>query len=553
MMSRERILQGIRTAFELLLREYSFEAQQMPLFSVAYPEHTDHGDYATNIAMVSTKLFKKSPRDIAGQFAEFLRKELITKKQPLCERIEVADPGFINFYLAPTFLQAQAGVILKEGKRFGSGKLGKRVNVEYVSANPTGPLTLASGRGGYFGDVLSRTLAFAGAKVTREYYVNDAGNQIKTLGESVLAWAGLVPKQEHQYQGGYIAGYAKEFSGKLAAYVQSPEKLGKKVADAILSRDIKPPLARAGILFDRWVSEAGDIRSKGLVEKTLTELQKRGLVYEKDDALWLKTSQFGDDKDRVLRKSVGDKDYTYVAVDIPHHLETWKKNDALVVVLGTDHHGDVARLQAGMQMLGKPPITFVLMQMIRLLENGSEVRMSKRTGNFVTFAELLDEVGADVARFFFLMYQPNTHMDFDLTLAKERSEKNPVYYVQYAYARLCGVMRKAAETKGIGADGHDLAYLVKKEELALMKLLARFPELIEDIARTYEAHRLAHYATELARMFHVFYDTTRVVDTEKLHLSSARIALVKAVKTVLASVMGLMGISAPERMAEKVG
>ena len=550
MIIRERITQAAHKAFDLLVREFSSSPTVVD-FSVAYPEHGEHGDYATNIALVSTKLFKKSPRDIAERFVELLRKELIPKKQPLCERIEIAGPGFINFHLAPSFLQSQLGVVLKEGRRFGAGNIKKRVNVEYVSANPTGPLTLANGRGGYFGDALSRMLEFAGAKVTREYYINDAGNQIKTLGESVLAAAALVPKQEYHYQGGYIANYAKEFANELALHTQNPEALGKKVADAILHREIKPPLARAGITFDCWVSEAHDIRAKGLVEKTLKELEKKDLVYEKDDALWLKTSEFGDDKDRVLRKSVGDKDYTYVAVDIPHHVETWKKNDALVVVLGADHHGDVARLQAGMQMLGKPPITFILMQMIRLMENGAEVRMSKRTGNFVTFAELLDEVGADVARFFFLMYQPNTHMDFDLTLAKERSEKNPVYYVQYAHARICGVLRKAAETKGIGKEGHDLSYLVKKEELALMKLLVRFPELIEDIARTYEAHRLPQYAMELARTFHVFYDTTRVVDVKELHLSSARIALVKATKIVLANILGLMGVTAPERMAER--
>ncbi len=513
-------------------------------FSVERAEKLEHGDYATNAALLATKALKKSPMEIAEQ----LKSELGHSKEleGFVGKIEFAKPGFVNFFLSQKFLQRSVGEVLKAKEKFGRGKSKEHINIEFISANPTGPLTLANGRGGFYGDALGNVLRFAGAKAEKEYYINDAGNQIRTLGDSVLASAGLVPKKEEHYQGGYIAPYAKEFSADLQKYADDPEGLGKKVASAILSREIKPSVKKVGIVFDRWTSEDSDIRKKGLVERALQEFAKKGLTYEKEGAVWLKTSEFGDTEDRVLVKSEG-KDYTYLAVDIAYHLEKWKRGfSKLITIWGADHHGAVARLNAAMQMFGKPEVHIILMQLVRLMENGEEVRMSKRAGTYVTMDELLDEVGRDVARFFFLMREPNSHMDFDLTLAKEHSQKNPVFYVQYAYARLSNILKTARE-RGDRKAKRDLSLLRKPEEFALIKMLLQFPELVEDVARTYEVQRLPQYALHLAAAFHKFYDTTRVIDIDR-NVSMARLMLVQATKTVLENTLKLMGISAPERL-----
>jgi len=276
---------------------------------VEYPEHADHGDYATNVALVATKTLKKPPMEIAQMLADALAKDAALSE--LFKKIEVAKPGFINFFVSPQVLQRAVAEILKEKALFGKGARTKQsVNIEFISANPTGPLTLANGRGGFYGDVLGNVLEFSGTKVEKEYYVNDAGNQIKNLGESVLAAGGVLPAEAHHYQGAYIMGYAKEFTNELNEHRSDPEALGKRVASAILDREIKPPVERAGIHFDRWTSEFKDIREKGLVTKSMEALAKKGLVYEKDGATWLKTSEYGDDKDRVLVKSIGNKDMT---------------------------------------------------------------------------------------------------------------------------------------------------------------------------------------------------------------------------------------------------
>ena len=515
------------------------------VFSLTNPENIAHGDWATNAALVSTKVLLRSPMDIAAQLAVELEKDADLKKY--LEKIEVVRPGFINFFLLPAFLQKSVGEIVKQKNAYGQGKKTKEsVNIEFISANPTGPLTLANGRGGFFGDVLGNVLQFAGRDVTKEYYINDAGNQIKTLGNSVLARAGLIPSADEHYQGDYIASYAKEFADELPKFLHDPEALGKIVADAMLAREIQPVIKRAGIRFDVWTSEEKDIRAKGLVVKTLKTLHEKSFTYEKDGAVWLASSKFGDTEDRVLVKSVS-KDFTYIAVDIPYHVAKWKRGyTKLVNIWGADHHGDVARLQAGMQMMEKPPVDILLLQLVRLVENGKEVRMSKRTGNFVTLAELFDEVGIDVARFFFLMRELSTHMDFDLALAKEKSDKNPVFYVQYAHARIAGVLRNAKVRRG-GRAKPNFLRLTKPEELALIKKLLHFPELIEDVAKTYEVHRLGQYAMELAATFHKFYDTTRILDADK-GVSAARLALAESVQVVLGNALRLMGISTPDRM-----
>lgn len=522
------------------------------MFSLEHPEYPEHGDYATNAALLATKTLRKNPLEIAERLVEELKKdrELAT----IVDQLEIVTPGFINFFFTKKFLQKSVGEILKAKERFGSNTPRRTpgqeyINIEFISANPTGPLTLANGRGGFFGDVLGNILGFAGIKVDKEYFINDAGNQIKTLGQSVLAQAGLLPAAEHYYQGGYIAGFAKEqYQNPLDAYTADPEKLGKEVAERILDREIKPPLERAGIAFDHWTSEAKDIRAKKLVDRTLQILAKKEFTYQKDGAVWLKTSAFGDTQDRVLVRSDQSADsYTYLAVDIPYHLQKWSRGyTKLINIWGTDHHGAVARLNTGMQMLEKPPVHIILMQLVRLMANGTEVRMSKRTGNFITLTELLEEVGADVARFFFIMREPNSHMDFDLELAKEHSPKNPVYYVQYAHARISNILQKAKE-RGDRKAKRDLALLQKPEEFALIKKLLQFPELMEDITHTYTVHRLPQYAMTLAAVFHKFYDTTRVIGEDR-NVSMARLLLVQATKTVLGNALKLMGISAPERM-----
>ncbi|MDP3962975.1 MAG: arginine--tRNA ligase [bacterium] len=518
-------------------------------FSVEHPENAVHGDYATNAALVSTKALRKPPMDIAEILADRLRRD--ASVADVFEKIKVEKPGFINFTFLPGFLQSSVSDIIKARDAFGKSAAlkGENINVEFISANPTGPLTLANGRGGFFGDALGNILSFAGADVTKEYYVNDAGNQIKTLGESVLASAGMIPAAEHHYQGAYIADYTKEFAGELLAHAHAPEELGRKVAGALLDRHIKPSLKKAGIVFDRWTSEYADLRKKSMVEKSLKDLGKRGFTYQKEGALWLKTSQFGDTEDRVLVRSTGsDVDYTYLAVDIAYHLAKWRRGHTkLINIWGADHHGAVARLNAAMRMTDKSPVDVLLMQLVRLVENGIEVRMSKRTGMFVTLEELLHEVGVDVTRFFFLMREPNSHMDFDLTLAKEYSQKNPVFYVQYAHARLANILKKAVETKMPKGGRRDFGRLKKKDELAVIRKLLQFPELVEDIARSHEVHRLPMYAMDLATVFHKFYDTTRVIG-EDWTVSNARLGLVEATKITLGNALKLMGVSAPERM-----
>jgi arginyl-tRNA synthetase len=515
-------------------------------FTVERPEFSDHGDFATNAALVATKVFKKNPMEIADELVIELKKEKSVLE--IVNKIEAVKPGFVNFFLSKDFLRKSVGEILKEKSKYGSSaKKSEKVNIEFISANPTGPMTLPNGRGGFFGDVLGNVMAFAGYGVDKEYYVNDAGNQIKTLGESVLAAAGLLPPAEEHYQGSYVADFAKEhYAEALETYVADPEALGRQVAERILDREVKPPVKRAGIKFDIWTSEAKAIRSKGLVEKTLLDLKQRGYTYEQDGATWLKTSEFGDDKDRVLvRSEEKGGGATYIAVDLSYHLEKWKRGYArLINIWGADHHGDVPRLQAGMKMLGKPAVEVILMQLVSLMEDGKEVRMSKRTGNFITLMELFDEVGVDVARFFFLMYQPDTHMDFDLTLAKEQSQKNPVFYVQYAHARISGIIRNVAERGNIKGD---LEKLTVPEEMALIRELIKFPELVGDIAANYEVHRLPKYAMDLATAFHKFYDTTRVIVQDK-KLSASRCMLVDATRIVLQNALKLMGINAPEKM-----
>ncbi|MFH1780712.1 MAG: arginine--tRNA ligase [Candidatus Nealsonbacteria bacterium] len=485
---------------------------------VTYPERGGFGDYTTNIAL----RLKKPAKEIVESL-----------KSDLFEKIEVAGPGFINFFLSKEYLQKQIKAILKEKDKFGQLKIGKgkKVNVEFISANPTGPLTLGNGRGGFCGDVLTNVLNKAGYLAKREYYVNDIGEQIKKLGHSVLNDAEAV------YQGNYIEELRKKIKGS------DPEKVGDNAAKTILQEMIKPTVAKMKIKFDVWFSEKTLYKNKNAVE-SLNVLKKQNLSYESEGALWFKSTQFGDDKDRVLIKADGEK--TYLASDIAYLENKFTRGfKKLIFFWGADHYGYVARIKAAAEALGykKEQIDIVVMQLVRLIREGKEVRMSKRTGTYVTLDELIDEVGLDVARFFFLTRSADTHLNFDLALAKTQSDKNPVYYIQYAHARICSILAKAKIRKVSPRTN----LLKHPTELKLIRQLMRLPEIVEDTAQDFQIQRLPQYAVDLATAFHQFYRDCHVI-TEDEKLTQARLALVSATKIVLKNTLSLMGISVPEKM-----
>jgi len=521
---------------------------------VEVPENKEHGDYTTNIVFALTKILRKSPQEIA----EYLISKL--KKQKIKDFYKIeAKNGFINFFLSPGCLHRQIKEILKQKDKYGfsgEGK-GKKIQVEFISANPTGPLTIGNGRGGFYGDTLANILESQGYKVIREYYINDRGEQILSLGRSIKkaqgsrlsipgteeAVAGMVPGiSENLYKGEYINELAKQIDKKLNA-----EEAGQKAVELILKTYIKPAIKRLGIKFDNWFSEKSLYKNDKYGE-VMKSLMQRDFIYEKDSATWMKTSQLGDSEDRVLIKKDGSE--TYFLSDILYHFNKFKirKFDKVIDIWGADHHGYAPRLIAALKALGIPEdnLEIIISQLVRLVKNGKEVKISKRAGTFVTLEELIEEVGLDAARFFFLMYSSNTHMDFDMELAKQRSEKNPVYYIQYAHARLYGILRKAHPT-GDHPKGEKFELLKEKGELNLIRKLAEFPELLSEVSRNYEVHRLPRYSLELAREFHNFYEKYQVI-TEDKSLTSARLALAMATKIVLAGTLNLMGIKAPDKM-----
>ncbi len=533
----------IRLSILESIRE-KFGDSDAPEFSVVPPENPEHGDYATNAAMVLAKALKKNPMAIAEELVQEVR-----GKNQEAGKIEIAKPGFINFWLPASALHDEFTQILIAKELYGRGeKKNRSVQVEFISANPTGPLTMANGRGGFFGDALSRVLAHQGYTVEREYYINDAGNQIKTLGLSVLAASGLAADDENFYHGDYIGAWAKENPDLLRVNNNeaSYESLGRQLAQYIRDTMIKPSIDRMGIRFDRWTSEHADIRMKKYIEKFIDFSGKKDpdLIYMKDGAQWLKTTAYGDDKDRVLVTS--DRLPTYFLVDAGHYLETRERGfEEKINIVGADHHGYVGRIQAVAKIVGLAKSEVIVMQLVRLMEDGREVRMSKRKGVFVTMDELIDEVGVDAARYFFLERSPDTHMTFDVGLAKERSAKNPVYYVQYAHARIAAILRKISHAQDSRAPQRNL--LQEVEETSLLKKLIQFSEIVEDTARDYHVHRLPQYAWEVAHLFHHFYEQHRVI-TDDLALTEARLALIRATQITLKNTLGLMGIDAPEEM-----
>lgn len=512
-------------------------AEMLPLFDipeirVERPKDDQFGEYTSNVALVLSKLAKKNPMDLAEMIKEKLQEGDF-------EKIEVLKPGYINFYLSQKVLVRTLEKILTEKEKYGQSEMGKgtKVNNEFISANPTGPLHLGNARGGFYTDSLANVLKKTGHVVVNEYYVNDAGEQIWKLGHSVLK------DEEAVYGGEYIDELAEKFAG-----AGDVETVGKKSAQYVLDEMIKKTLSeKMQIAFDVFISEEQDVIQKGFVEKAIGKLKEKGLAYESEGALWLKTTEYGDDKDRVLIKQDGVK--TYFASDCGYILSKMERGFTdLIETWGADHHGYIGRFKAAAKALGvaNDP-KFIIVQLVRLVKDGEEVRMSKRAGNVVTTDDLIDRVGHDVARFFFLMYAPDTHMTFDLGLAEEHSQKNPVFYVQYAHARLCSILRKA-EDEGYQDDAANLSLLVHPKERELIRELMFFPELIEMIATDFGVHRLPQYAMRLADRLHSFYDVCRVLDSEKKDLSYSRLQLIRATKEVLSETLALMGIAAPEKM-----
>lgn len=516
-----------------------FPKIKIPHFDIDEPKSKQWGDLSTNIAFLLSKQLDKTSKELAKKII------LNLPKIDMFEKVESVG-GFINFYLNPHWLFSELKKILKEKENYGKANIGKgkRVIVEFISANPTGPLTLGNGRGGFYGDVLSNLLEKVGYKVIREYYVNDAGNQIKVLGQSILSAklnnGGRNEEGQNLYKGTYIKELAKVVSG------DDPEDVGKKAAKIILEKIIKNELKKLKIRFNNFVSEQDFLKS-GKTEKVINELENRGLTYRKEGALWFQSTKFGDDQDRVLIRKDGQP--TYFATDIAYHLDKCKRADLLVNFWGTDHHGYVPRILAALSAFGlEKKLHLIIVQLVRLIKEGKEVRMSKRAGVYFTLLDLVKEVGLDVARYFFISVAPETHMDFDLQLAKERSLKNPVYYIQYASARIFGIFKKFKQpVEKIPVSTKNLSLLKEPAEVDLIKQLVKYPDIINEIAHNHQVHKIPQYAFNLATAFHNFYEKCQVLTADN-QLTLARLNLVLATKYILLDILHLMGINAPERM-----
>jgi arginyl-tRNA synthetase len=509
------------------------------------PRKAGLGDYSTNAAMLLAPALGEPPRAIAERLGEALRGRLAGR----VERVEVAGPGFLNLFLADTWYLQAADAVLAAGDAYGAGDpaLGERIQIEFVSANPTGPLTAASGRHAAFGDALARILELAGNEVQREYYFNDGGGQVQRLAESIRARARGEEPPEDGYQGEYVAELAASIPGAAEADLATLARAG---VDILMAR-IRATLERYRVHFDRWFLEAtlyeGD---PSPWQRARAALAEQGLSYEADGALWLRTTRLLDDKDRVLVRSNGEP--TYFAADVAYHWDKLSRGfDRLINVLGADHHGYVPRLKAAVAAVGADPdrLEVPILQFVHIVEGGARASMSKRRGDFVTLDDLIAEIGVDATRWFMLSRSHESTVDLDLTLAKSESSENPVYYVQYAHARIASMLRKAGETRvavALTASREGLALEPAEREL-VRRLLAFPPEAAEAAARR-APHRIAGYALELAQAFTAFYRDCRVVGAEPDALESFRIALSVASQRVIARSLGLLGVSAPESM-----
>ncbi len=560
----------VRDALVASVEAGELSLAEMPEVTVERPRDVSHGDWATNVAMRAAKAAGMPPRALA---------EIIAAKMsghPDIAAVEIAGPGFINIRLSDAALQRVVSDARAQGAAFGASTLGggRRAQVEFVSANPVGPMHVGHGRWAALGDSLARILGHAGYSVEREFYINDQGVQMDVFAESVAArYLELTGRDvefpAEGYRGAYITDIAREILAEEGErWADSPaaerESHFKEKAYAQVLAHLKHVLSGMGVDFDVWFSERtlhapGADGGPSEIECSMARLREAGYIFDHEGAIWFRSTDFGDDKDRVLKKADGS--YTYFAADIAYHWNKLEERgfDVVIDIWGADHHGYVKRMEAACAALGHPGKLHVIIgQLVNLFRNGEVVRMSKRTGEMVTFEDLLDEVGPDAARYFFLRRSTDQPLDFDIALAKEQSSDNPVYYVQYAHARICSILRKAADAPDasdvrelVGAlvpAGADLSLLGSEAELALFRKLAEFGEVVETAATQYAPHKLTRYAEELAAQFHQFYTVCRVMDPDAPELTSARLAVVDATRVVLELVLGLLGVSAPQRM-----
>ena len=535
----------------------------LPAFVIERTRSRDHGDFACNVAMALARPARAKPREIAEKLVAAL------PSNALIEKVDIAGPGFINFHLAAEAWHAEVRRIFAEGEAYGrsTAGAGKTVGVEFVSANPTGPLHVGHGRAAAIGDCLCRLLGATGWNVRREYYYNDAGVQIANLAISVQARArGITPDDdgwpENGYRGDYIADVARAYLDRESVTADGETVTGSGDVDdldairhfsvACLRREQDLDLQAFGVGFDTYFLESS-LYTDGKVEETVRELIAHGHTYEQDGALWLRSTDFGDDKDRVMRKSDGT--YTYFVPDVAYHLSKWQRGyESAITELGSDHHGSLARVRAGLQALdcgipeGWPQ--YVLHQMVTVMRGGEEVKISKRAGSYVTLRELIDEVGRDATRYFLIARKSDSQLVFDVDLARSQSNDNPVYYIQYAHARVCSVLRQAAE-KGVSVDLEEglrqLARLDNEHEQILLTELSKYPELVETAAANLEPHLLASWLRELANALHTYYNSHQFL-VEDDGLRHARLALVVATRQVLKNGLDLLGLDAPEKM-----
>lgn len=553
-MIRKHIYLDVLNQVKALMNEKGISAD-VPKFSVERPKEDGHGDFATNAPFLLVPLLKDSPQKVADKLIEYFSHSSYYKK------IERGGSGFVNFFLADVAWVEELREIIALGASYGCIDVGegKKVQVEFVSANPVGPMHVGHGRWAAVGDSLARILSKAGYRVEKEFYINDAGTQMDIFAESVACrYSELLGEKvefpKYGYQGGYIREIAQEIidseNGKyLGLSLEERKEAFKETAYKMVLEHLRKVLARMDVNFDVWFSER-ELYEKGKIHKSIELLKSRGYVYEDEGATWLRTTDFGDEKNRVLLRANGEP--TYFAGDIAYHVDKHDRGfDTVINIWGADHHGYVRRMQSAMEALGygKDFLEVIIGQLVNLHSGGKPVRMSKRTGEMVTLEELLDEVGKDALRFFFCSKSTDSTLDFDIDLAKEESQRNPVYYAQYAHARICSIL-KFAEKKGVDVEGLSteyLSYLSHPEEFKLMRELSRFPEIVEDCAKARVVHHLPTFIIDLARQFHSFYTQCRVVQAER-GIAEARLLLSVATKKVIAEALRLLGVNAPPTM-----
>ena len=578
-LAKQQVKETVMNALGRLVAEGKIEAVPLPAFNVERPADVSHGDFSCNAAMASAKALRNNPRAIGQMIAD-----AAVLDGTVFEKIEVAGPGFLNFFISPLWFNETVGEVISSGGDYGKTELGKgkRVLVEFVSANPTGPMHIGNARGGALGDSLSSVLQFAGYEVEREFYVNDAGNQIEKFGKSlsirymqiadgnkadVIASYGdddvcrkifedeeNFPMPEDVYKGVDIIEHAYNFykinGGKFVnADEESRKSALVEYALPLNINGLEKDLAKYRIVYDTWFRESS-LHKSGAVKQIVDMLTEKGQTYEKDGAIWFKASDFGDDQDRVLVRANGIP--TYFVPDIAYHYNklVTRGFDKAIDILGADHHGYIARMKAALTALGvdASKLDIVIMQMVMLVRNGETVKLSKRSGKAITLSTLLDEVPIDAARFFFNLRDPNTHLEFDLELAIEESSNNPVFYVQYAHARICSILRRMEE-EGTGYSNIPVSELNFNHpaELALIRHIAALPNCINEAAKDYNPSKITKYLCDLAQLFHKFYDNCKIKGEEENILQS-RLSLCVATKTVFKNLLDLLKVDAPEKM-----